>query len=50
MSESTPKKLPETIYKCQFCEEETPAKDWKDDKCPKCGCKYDPILAQEMDD
>lgn len=37
-------------YKCQFCEEESPAKEWKDDKCPKCKRSYDPMLAQEGDD
>jgi Zn finger protein HypA/HybF involved in hydrogenase expression len=37
-------------YKCQFCEEESPAKDWEDNKCPKCKRSYDPMLAQEMDD
>ena len=39
-----------TNYRCQFCEEESPAKDWKDDKCPKCKRAYDPMLAQEGDD
>ena len=40
----------EEKYKCQFCEKESPCNDWNQDKCPKCGNKYDPILAQEMDD
>lgn len=38
------------MYRCQFCEEESPKSQWKDDKCPKCKRKYDPILAQEGDD
>lgn len=37
-------------WRCQFCEKMTPASDWKDDKCPKCGSKYDALLAQEGDD
>jgi Zn finger protein HypA/HybF involved in hydrogenase expression len=39
-------------YKCQFCEEMSPAAEWKkrQDKCPKCGREYDCILAQEGDD
>ena len=37
-------------YRCQFCEKESPVKQWKYDKCPKCGRAYDPILAQEGDD
>lgn len=36
-------------YRCQFCERETPAREWKNNKCPKCGRAYDPILAQEGD-
>lgn len=38
------------INRCQFCEKDSPAKSWKGDKCPKCGGKYDAILAQEGDD
>lgn len=34
-------------YRCQFCERDSPARDWKDDKCPRCGRKYDCIMAQE---
>lgn len=37
-------------FRCQFCGEESPAAEWDDDKCPKCGEEYDPILAQEGDD
>lgn len=37
-------------WRCQFCEKMTLASDWKDDKCPKCGQKYDSMLAQEGDD
>lgn len=40
------------IYRCQFCEKDSPKKDWKGggDICPLCGGKYDCILAQEGDD
>lgn len=44
------RKIVDMVYKCQFCEGESPAKDWKDDKCPKCKQSYDPMLAQEGDD
>jgi hypothetical protein len=37
-------------YRCQFCERESPAREWKDDKCPECGREYDAMLAQEEDD
>lgn len=37
-------------YRCQFCEKTTPSQDWKNNKCPKCKCEYDAILAQEGDD
>jgi rubrerythrin len=37
-------------YRCQFCGKVSPAKDWKDDKCPKCGREYDPILAQDCEE
>ncbi len=37
-------------YRCQFCEEESLARDWEDNKCPRCGRAYDAILAQEGDD
>lgn len=37
-------------YRCQFCEALSPAKDWQGDTCPKCGEKYDYLLAQEGDD
>ena len=39
-------------YRCQFCERTSPVKEWKGggDICPKCGRKYDYLLAQEMDD
>ena len=37
-------------WRCQFCEKMTAASDWKDDKCPTCGKKYDVVLAQEVDD
>ena len=38
------------IYRCQFCEKESPARSWKDNKCPHCKREYDCILAQEGDD
>lgn len=43
-----PKK--DEIWRCQFCEEESPSSEWVRNKCPKCKLEYDPILAQEMDD
>jgi Zn finger protein HypA/HybF involved in hydrogenase expression len=44
------KKKKVIYYKCQFCEEESPADKWDGDRCPKCGKIYDPMLAQEGDD
>jgi len=40
------------VYRCQFCEKDSPVEEWtaNKDNCPKCGRAYDPILAQEMDD
>lgn len=38
------------IYRCQFCEAYSPLAKWVGDICPKCGEKYDCILAQEGDD
>jgi hypothetical protein len=38
------------VYRCQFCEKESSVQEWKNDKCPKCGKTYDPMLAQEGDD
>jgi Zn finger protein HypA/HybF involved in hydrogenase expression len=37
-------------YRCQFCEQHSPAKEWKKDCCPKCGREYDPILAQDEEE
>lgn len=39
-------------YRCQFCGEVSPAKEWRklNDDCPKCGATYNAILAQEGDD
>jgi len=37
-------------YRCQFCEQCSPASEWKDDACPFCGCKYNWMLAQDDDD
>jgi Zn finger protein HypA/HybF involved in hydrogenase expression len=46
-----PKKQTE-MYRCQFCGQESQAKEWKarKDKCPKCGREYDAMLAQETED
>ena len=34
-------------YRCQFCGQESPKKEWKDkgQTCPKCDRKYDWMLA-----
>lgn len=37
-------------YRCQFCGEVSPRKDWLDDACPKCKRKYDALLAQDSED
>lgn len=37
-------------YICQFCGEQSSAKEWKDDACPKCGEKYDWLLAQDSEE
>ena len=39
-------------YRCQFCERDSTARQWKklNDRCPKCGLLYNAILAQEGDD
>jgi transcriptional regulator with XRE-family HTH domain len=39
-----------TELRCQFCSMSSPATQWKEEKCPRCGAKYDAILAQEGDD
>ena len=39
-----------SVYCCQFCGTDSLIKDWKNDRCPKCGRQYDAMLAQEMDD
>jgi Zn finger protein HypA/HybF involved in hydrogenase expression len=44
-----PKKL-KGMYRCQFCEKESPAKNWKDDKCPKCNKEYDVLVAQDSEE
>lgn len=38
------------IWRCQFCGEYSPQPQWKKDQCPKCGRKYDALLAQDEDD
>jgi len=39
-------------YRCQFCGETSPVKEWKNQgaTCPKCGRDYDWLLAQESED
>ena len=37
-------------WRCQFCGQITISEDWQDDKCPKCGRKYDTILAQDSEE
>jgi rubrerythrin len=42
------RKAPITEYRCQFCGGGSPVAEWKpEDRCPKCGKKYDPILVDE---
>jgi rRNA maturation endonuclease Nob1 len=40
------------MYRCQFCEKESPTSEWKKlkDKCPQCGREYDAMLAQETEE
>lgn len=42
--------MPKKTYICQFCGEETNAKDWKNDKCPECGELYNVQLAQDSEE
>jgi len=39
-------------YRCQFCGESSPVKEWKSDgyECPKCGCMYDYVAAQDSEE
>ena len=37
-------------YKCQYCGEISPGKDWINDACPKCNKKYNWILAQDSEE
>lgn len=41
----------EDFYKCQFCGDESPIKEWGRDghECPKCKKEYDAILAQDSE-
>lgn len=39
-----------SYYRCQFCAAESPKRLWNKDACPRCDRRYDPMLAQEMDD
>lgn len=43
-------KMAEMPYRCQFCEHESLPVEWKDDKCPKCGERYDVLLAQDSEE
>lgn len=38
------------MYRCQFCEKESPKSEWKDDKCPKCSKEYNVQLAQDSEE
>lgn len=40
----------EDVYCCQFCNEDSPIAEWIADICPKCGKKYDAILAQDSEE
>lgn len=44
------RKAPVVEYRCQFCHEASPVRDWKakDEHCPKCGKKFDPNLMPEL--
>jgi hypothetical protein len=35
------------VYRCQFCGEESLAKQWQKDACPRCGRLYGAMLAQD---
>lgn len=37
--------IPPNWIRCQFCLEASRKREWKEDKCPKCGRAYDVILA-----
>lgn len=39
-----------TGYVCQYCGKTSRAKDWENDRCPKCLKRYDAILAQESEE
>lgn len=41
--------LPVGVVRCQFCLEPSKATEWKKDVCPKCGKKYDEILAMDSE-
>ena len=48
-----PKELPKReMYRCQFCGQDSPARQWKKlkDKCPKCGEEYNVLLAQDSEE
>ena len=40
----------DNTYRCQFCGQDSAVEEWRSDECPKCGRKYDAMLAQEEDD
>lgn len=39
-------------YICQFCGQRSPAREWKKNKdvCPKCGKKYDYVMAMDCEE
>jgi Zn finger protein HypA/HybF involved in hydrogenase expression len=41
---------PIDTYRCQFCGKESPARQWKQDKCPRCKRKYDVLMAQDSEE
>ena len=47
-----PKIVHAPTYRCQFCGETSPASQWgkDEDTCPKCGEKYDALLAQDSEE
>ena len=40
----------EDTYLCQFCEKESKASLWKNDKCPYCKKEYNVLLAQDSEE
>lgn len=44
------KRRKKKVVRCQFCGLYSNPKKWLDNECPFCDQKYDPNLAQEMDE